>query len=737
LRPFQKPVSAGHLQAQNLFLNPEKNNLNKNLSKNSNINNNDKFKEQIKPKSHSLNKHDVVSSTLKDSQETSKIIKDFNLCKGNIFGLRDTLRTQKRNESSLNNLNILNSKKDGHEFNEFIARTNSYINNICRNLTEKYRRSSLESTQNISVGKVNCPEIEESASEIIFNNSKISSQKDASEAENSAKKNKSAVEIKDYITLSNESQSKRRFSLPNFNTYSTTLNNHSTASGEDLSTCENREKDINLLNVNNFSLHYENTTENNSPEICQNNALPVLNLEQIENINIINEKLKEKERYIDYEIQNFDLILENNSKEKIDPKEIIREFEERENKLIEKMLNLERMIKNKTNENLSLNNSINELMTELDKGEVHRRKLHNYIQELRGNIRVYCRVKPKGDMNYSESVVKYPEMSLKSCQDRHIFTIELNNSIFHFDKVFTESSSQFEIFKEIKPFIQSALDGENVAIFAYGATNSGKTYTMNGPHYNSSLALSEESGILPRAAFHIFEEVTRLQKLNVKFKISISAIEIYNENIYDLFSTREQERASLNIVTSQQNKLQMFVVKGVIWNEIKSKEDIINLTHLASSTRRTDSTQFNESSSRSHAIFQLKIEQINSSHNNQTTLRESYINIIDLAGSEKCMITTMKDKNKDEIELMKKIQNESNFINKSLTTLGRIVMMLADKKSNKMSIPYRESKLTMILQNSLKVSSKTAMIVTICSDHISLNQSKESLKFAQNAMIAC
>jgi len=235
------------------------------------------------------------------------------------------------------------------------------------------------------------------------------------------------------------------------------------------------------------------------------------------------------------------------------------------------------------------------------------------------------------------------------------------------------------------------LDEENVCIFAYGATGSGKTYTMQGPSWaldNRELAINEFSGILPRSAIYIFEELTRLNMINYSCKVSISAIEIYNENIFDLFDNSSSKQP-LQIFYNK-NLVQL---KNLIWHQINNKEDVLKYTKEASETRRSDNTKYNENSSRSHAIYQLKLE----FSKNQKQI-ESYINIIDLAGSERCSITSFNDKTKEEIETMKKLQNESNFINKSLTTLGRIISMLADKKMSKMAIPYRESKLSMILQ---------------------------------------
>jgi kinesin family protein C1 len=290
--------------------------------------------------------------------------------------------------------------------------------------------------------------------------------------------------------------------------------------------------------------------------------------------------------------------------------------------------------------------------------------------------------------------IRYPEENLHS--DKQYTTIEVLGSgstqsqVFHFDRVFPGHSSQKAIFDEIRPFIQSAIDGENVCIFAYGATGSGKTYTMQGPawSYTDDFVINELSGILPRTADYLFEELNRLTKLNVSSKISISAIEIYNDNIFDLLdNNRDKQPLQIGVVKNS------FQIKNLIWQQIRSRSDILRYIKEASDSRKSESTQFNDCSSRSHAIFQLRLD----TKNKLNQEIQSYINIVDLAGSERSTLN-FNNKSKEAIDVMKKLQNEANFINKSLTTLGRIISMLADKKANKLSIPYRESKLTMILQ---------------------------------------
>ena len=370
----------------------------------------------------------------------------------------------------------------------------------------------------------------------------------------------------------------------------------------------------------------------------------------------------------------------------------------------------------------SIQNSMRELLSELHKSESFRIILHNHIQKLRGNIRIYCRVKPQFELE-AESSVQYPELSLTSTATNELTVIDLKEQSYHFDRVFPQASSQEDIFREVKPFLQSALDGDNVCIFAYGATGTGKTYTMQGQFFNFS-EITECSGVLPRAADFILKEFNRkiridsIGKVNTAF-IEFSACEVYNENIYDLLN----KGISLSIVNN--------TVKGISSYRVQSTSDIINYCSLASKSRRSASTKFNESSSRSHAVYMIRMN----IDGNQTKLN-SVINIVDLAGSEKCSIESSFGKTQREIEKMKKLQSEAGFINKSLTALGRVISMLGDKKSNKAVIPYRDSKLTMLLRNSLTASSKNVVIVNISAETKDISQTKESLNFAANALFA-
>ena len=177
--------------------------------------------------------------------------------------------------------------------------------------------------------------------------------------------------------------------------------------------------------------------------------------------------------------------------------------------------------------------------------------MHSHIQVLKGNIRVFCRVKPILQQRISEifddkvkNCIQFPCISSNELPTQLKVVNPANNEskLFHFDSIFPPESLQEDVFNEVKSFIQSAIDGENVCIFAYGQTGSGKTFTMEGPDasllFDDDFKINELSGILPRSAEFIFKEIERIKKQFMReYKIEISSLEIYNEQVRDLYST--------------------------------------------------------------------------------------------------------------------------------------------------------------------------------------------------------
>lgn len=360
------------------------------------------------------------------------------------------------------------------------------------------------------------------------------------------------------------------------------------------------------------------------------------------------------------------------------------------------------------------------LESKLRSEETIRRELHNTIQELKGNIRVFCRVRP----------MLASEESQRSCafsfgQDERELVVEstsLNETIcgnkkaapkheFMFDKVFTPSSSQGDVFGEISQLIQSALDGYNVCIFAYGQTGSGKTFTMEGNHGDH-----EAKGMIPRALEQVFRTSQDLREKGWQYTIEASFLEIYNETIRDLLGSGDSNtKHEIKIVNpSNTGGACEVTVTNVKTVTVTSETQVYSLLEKATQNRAVAATQCNERSSRSHSVFRLKLV-----GENQLTGEkcQGTLNLIDLAGSERLSQSCSTG------ERLRETKN----INKSLSNLGNVIMALANKEQH---IPYRNSKLTFLLQNSLGGNSKSLMFVNISPKEESLQETLCSLRFA-------
>ncbi|EAZ51442.1 kinesin-related protein K2 [Cryptosporidium parvum Iowa II] len=338
-----------------------------------------------------------------------------------------------------------------------------------------------------------------------------------------------------------------------------------------------------------------------------------------------------------------------------------------------------------------------------------RRKLFNELQDIRGNIRVFCRVRPP-TISEQDFCIKYDISEDAS-------TITINNTTtrgtnlltFKFDYIFSSVSTQHEVFEEVSQLIQSALDGYNVSLFSYGQTGSGKTFTMlGGKDVN-------EYGMIPRALKLIFDNIDRNCEKGWTYNLEYSAIEVYNETIRDL-TTPKQKNSEVKI-----DQFGSATIVGINLIKVNNINDVNNLLKMAHKHRSEASTDCNERSSRSHSIIQLKISgkhcQDADESNPDSRNISSTLSLIDLAGSERV--------NKSGVagERMK----EAQFINKSLSALGDVIQSINQGKDH---IPFRNSKLTMVLKNSLGGNSKAAMLVHISPSSHSINETISSLRFA-------
>lgn len=280
---------------------------------------------------------------------------------------------------------------------------------------------------------------------------------------------------------------------------------------------------------------------------------------------------------------------------------------------------------------------------------------------------------------------------------------------FSFDRVFGPHSTQSDVFDEISQLVQSALDGYRVCIFAYGQTGSGKTHTMEGSQSDEQLL-----GMIPRAVLQIFSTAQSLKKdKRWEFNFEASYLEIYNETIQDLLTSNPGENDSKLEIRHLPNSTKTIVTDLTII-PVESPESVLTLLKRAGHNRAVAETLCNDRSSRSHSVFILKIVGNNAATGESI---EGLLNLIDLAGSERL---SQSGSTGDRLK-------ETQAINKSLSSLGDVISALANKDSH---VPYRNSKLTYLLQHSLGGNSKTLMFVNVSPALNNFNETLCSLRFA-------
>ena len=338
--------------------------------------------------------------------------------------------------------------------------------------------------------------------------------------------------------------------------------------------------------------------------------------------------------------------------------------------------------------------------------EARRREAHNQLVELKGNIRVFCRLRPH----------VRPVATVGPDGTSVRLVAEGKEHVFVFDRAFTPEVCQEQVFDEVSDVVQSALDGYKVCLFSYGQTGAGKTFTMQG-----SDRFPEQEGIIPRAISKIISTVSRLEEQGWEYSLEASYIELYNEQLRDLLvessnmpSRREAGRITeANPILHAPNGGHTTVV-GANRVRIKSESDAAAIVQQAAKARAVESTAMNSVSSRSHAVFMLYIT---GKHEASDTLLQGSLNLVDLAGSERLARSGAEGAR----------AKEACSINKSLSALGDVFAALSSKSTH---IPYRNSKLTHLLQPCLGGSGKTLMFVNINPEPESAGESMCSLRFA-------
>ncbi|KAG7650443.1 Calponin homology domain [Arabidopsis thaliana x Arabidopsis arenosa] len=336
------------------------------------------------------------------------------------------------------------------------------------------------------------------------------------------------------------------------------------------------------------------------------------------------------------------------------------------------------------------------------------RRLYNEVQELKGNIRVYCRIRPfLPGQNSRQTTIEYIGETgelvvanpFKQGKDTH--------RLFKFNKVFDQAATQEEVFLDTRPLIRSILDGYNVCIFAYGQTGSGKTYTMSGP----SITSKEDWGVNYRALNDLFL-LTQSRQNTVMYEVGVQMVEIYNEQVRDILSDGGSSRRLGIWNTALPNGL---AVPDASMHCVRSTEDVLELMNIGLMNRTVGATALNERSSRSHCVLSVHVRGVDVE--TDSILRGS-LHLVDLAGSERV----------DRSEATGERLKEAQHINKSLSALGDVIFALAHKNPH---VPYRNSKLTQVLQSSLGGQAKTLMFVQVNPDGDSYAETVSTLKFAE------
>ncbi|CAM0904255.1 unnamed protein product [Alopecurus aequalis] len=386
------------------------------------------------------------------------------------------------------------------------------------------------------------------------------------------------------------------------------------------------------------------------------------------------------------------------------------------------------------------------------------RKLYNQVQDLKGSIRVYCRVKPfpktqpdqRSTVDHigenGEIMIMNPEKQGKD-----------GRKIFSFNKIFGPNISQSEVYADTQPLIRSVMDGYNVCIFAYGQTGSGKTYTMSGP----DITAEETLGVNYRSLNDLFD-ISQNRSDTTAYDVRVQMIEIYNEQVRDLLMTDGSSKRYPFMMAPKRTyfKLAMRISNILLYAyvpcftfklcfttiffwivsltintleirnnshvnglnipdanlvPVKCAQDVLDLMKLGHKNRAVGSTALNERSSRSHSVLTVHVQ--GKEMVSGLTLK-GCLHLVDLAGSERV----------DKSEATGERLTEAKHINKSLSALGDVIGALAQKSSH---VPYRNSKLTQVLQDALGGQAKTLMFVHVNPETDSFGETISTLKFAE------
>ncbi|CAA0822513.1 Probable 125 kDa kinesin-related protein [Striga hermonthica] len=345
------------------------------------------------------------------------------------------------------------------------------------------------------------------------------------------------------------------------------------------------------------------------------------------------------------------------------------------------------------------------------------------------NVQVLLRCRP-----FSEDELRNNAPQVVTCNDFHREVSVTQNiagkhidRVFTFDKVFGPSAQQRDLYEQaVIPIVNEVLEGFNCTIFAYGQTGTGKTYTMEGECKRSKSGpngeLPPEAGVIPRAVKQIFDT---LESQNAEYSVKVTFLELYNEEITDLLAPEEISK----VVQEDKQKKQLplmedgkggVLVRGLEEEIVTSASEIFTLLERGSAKRRTAETLLNKQSSRSHSLFSITIHIKEATPEGEELIKCGKLNLVDLAGSENISRSGAREGR----------AREAGEINKSLLTLGRVINALVEHLGH---IPYRDSKLTRLLRDSLGGRTKTCIIATVSPAVHCLEETLSTLDYAHRA----
>uniref|UniRef100_A0A0D9ZTH3 Kinesin motor domain-containing protein n=2 Tax=Oryza TaxID=4527 RepID=A0A0D9ZTH3_9ORYZ len=344
------------------------------------------------------------------------------------------------------------------------------------------------------------------------------------------------------------------------------------------------------------------------------------------------------------------------------------------------------------------------------------------------NVQVILRCRPMSDEETKSNtpvVISCNERRREVAATQIIANKQIDRT-FAFDKVFGPASKQKDLFEQsISPIVNEVLEGYNCTIFAYGQTGTGKTYTMEGggTRKTKNGELPTDAGVIPRAVRQIFDI---LEAQCAEYSMKVTFLELYNEEITDLLAPEEpkfpivpEDKTKKPIALMEDGKGGVFV-RGLEEEVVYSAGEIYKILDKGSAKRRTAETLLNKQSSRSHSIFSITIHIKELTHEGEEMIKIGKLNLVDLAGSENISRSGARDGR----------AREAGEINKSLLTLGRVINALVEHSGH---VPYRDSKLTRLLRDSLGGKTKTCIIATISPSVYCLEETLSTLDYAHRA----